>query len=113
MHSSLSQSEQEWMQELQRGLSLHVQYLQQMIYTDDIQNSDDVNRYFFDLPTTQKRRHPLVFPSDTNEIEIVNLVEATRLLPSQLSRGLFIEGGQFFKGICVRAVVQVSDSHAQ
>lgn len=82
------------MQDLQRGLSLHVQYLQQMIYTDEIKNSDDVNRYFFDLPTTHKRRHPLVFPSETNEIKIVNLIDATRLLQPQFARAMFIEGGE-------------------
>ena len=82
------------MQELQRGLSLHVQYLQQMIYLDEITNKDDVNRFFFNLPTTHKRRHPLVFPSETNLIKIVNLVEATNLVHIQFASNLFVEGGE-------------------
>lgn len=86
------------MQDLQRTLSLHVQYLQQLIYLDELTSATDVNRHFYDLPTTHVRRNPLVFPTASNPIKIVNLAEVSKTVQpgskrSIIMESLFIEGG--------------------
>lgn len=86
---------QEWTQNLQRTLGSHVQFLQQMIYLEKLKSSQDVNRYFFDLPTTHSRRNPYTFPSpETNPLKIINLVDAGKLVSDVVMQRLFIEGGE-------------------
>jgi UDP-glucose:glycoprotein glucosyltransferase len=86
---------QEWTRSLQTALSGHVQYLQQMIYRDLLKDDADVNRYFFDLPTTHARRNPHVFPSpDTNPLKIVNLVDAAKGVHASMFKSTYIEGGE-------------------
>lgn len=66
-----------------------------MIYLDKLTDSQDVNRYFFDLPTTHARRNPYIFPSaETNPLKIVNLVDAGKLVSTAFVERLFIEGGR-------------------
>lgn len=87
--------QQDWAQSLQRGLSSHVQFLQQMIYIDSLTDDHDANRYFYDLPTTHARRNPYIFPSpETNPLKIVNLVDAAKSVQGSILRSTFIEGGE-------------------
>ncbi|KAM0749302.1 hypothetical protein T439DRAFT_327029 [Meredithblackwellia eburnea MCA 4105] len=65
-------------QNLQRSLGLHTQFLQQEVYLGNLEDSMDVNYYFYTLPTTYGRRNPYIFPvQETNPLRIVNLVDAT------------------------------------
>lgn len=80
---------------MQRILGSHVQYLQQVIYQDKLKNSQDVNRYFFNLPSTHARRNPYIFPSqETNPLKIVNLVDAAKSIGDTFVQHLFIEAGE-------------------
>lgn len=91
---------QDWTRSLQTGLSAHVQYLQQMIYQDLLTNEVDVNRFFFDLPTTHARRNPHIFPSpETNPLKIVNLVDAVKGVHASMHKSTFIEGGGLRLGV--------------
>lgn len=55
-----------------------MQYLQQAVYFSAMKNSDDVARYFYDLPTTHKRRNPHIFPSEQDPLRVVNLAAVSK-----------------------------------
>lgn len=70
-----------------------------MIYRDLLTDDVDVNRYFFDLPTTHARRNPHIFPSpETNPLKIVNLVDAAKGVHASMVKSTFIEGGTWILG---------------
>ncbi|KAM0787865.1 hypothetical protein ACM66B_003917 [Microbotryomycetes sp. NB124-2] len=78
LNGAHSRLDEDWMQNLQRGLSTHVQFLQQAVYVGQLDDLQDVNRYFYDQATTHKRRNPFVFPSEQYPLRVVNLVEARK-----------------------------------
>ncbi|SCV74361.1 BQ2448_6793 [Microbotryum intermedium] len=83
--------DEEWTQHLQQTLSAHVQYEQQEVYFDKLTSQTDIANFFYDLPTTHKRRNRLVFTSETNPLKVVNLVEATRGVKREFVERTWIE----------------------
>ncbi|KAK4048009.1 killer toxin resistant protein [Microbotryomycetes sp. JL201] len=68
--------DEDWMQNLQRALSSHIQFLQQAVYVGQLDDLQDANRFFYDQSTTHKRRNPFIFPSEQQPLRIINLAEA-------------------------------------
>jgi UDP-glucose:glycoprotein glucosyltransferase len=84
------------MQNLQRALSAHTQFLQQEIYLESITDNTDVDRFFYDLPTSHTRRNPYIFPSpEKNPLKIVNLVDAIEGVPASFLKSTYIEGSEW------------------
>ena len=65
-----------------------------MVYIGKIDDSEDVNRWFFDLETTHKRRNPHLFPSEQNPLRIINLAEAAKVVPGDVLTTSFIGPGK-------------------
>ncbi|GAA6062062.1 hypothetical protein JCM10212_003560 [Sporobolomyces blumeae] len=64
-------------QNLQRTLGLHIQFLQQEAYLGSLTDKHDAQAYFADLPSTYKRRNPYIFVSpEQNPLKIVDLLDA-------------------------------------
>ena len=60
---------------LQSSMQLHMQYLQQMVYMDKIDDAADVENYFYDLPTTYKSRNAWIFPNENRPLRFIDLVD--------------------------------------
>jgi hypothetical protein len=68
------------------------QLLQQAIYLNQAGPSN-ATTYFYDLPTTFKRRNPYIFPStSSNPLKIVDLVDVFSVIDRDLAQSPFIEG---------------------
>ncbi|KAK4698215.1 hypothetical protein P7C70_g8069, partial [Phenoliferia sp. Uapishka_3] len=68
-------------QNLQKTLSLHMHFLQQEVYLDSLNEKSDVSNYFYDLEICFIRRNAYIFPiPEKTPLKIVNLVDATREL---------------------------------
>ena len=83
---------QEFSQALQQTLGLHVQFMQQETYLKHVTKATDFDTYFYDLPTTYKRRNIHTFPTDTNPLTIVDLADAFKELPQSMIDDSHIEG---------------------
>jgi UDP-glucose:glycoprotein glucosyltransferase len=55
-----------------------------------ITEDEDVSTYFYDLPTTYKRRNEFIFPTETKPLQIVDLKESFRGLDSLLEEDKFV-----------------------
>ncbi|KAK4053247.1 killer toxin resistant protein [Microbotryomycetes sp. JL221] len=95
LNGALFPLDDDWMQNLQRALSGHIQYLQQAIYFGQLGDTQDVNRYFFEQPSTHKRRNAFIFPSEQNPLKFINLAEVA----GKVSNSLFAES--FFESVDV------------
>jgi UDP-glucose:glycoprotein glucosyltransferase len=86
---------QEFTSVLQRTIQSHTQFLQQQIYLADLTAAKDSSTYFYDLPTTYKRRNRHIFPSpEENPLVVVNLVEALQGVDDVLAKDTFVGGGE-------------------
>ncbi|SCZ98554.1 BZ3500_MvSof-1268-A1-R1_Chr3-1g05461 [Microbotryum saponariae] len=83
--------DEEWTQHLQQTLSAHVQYEQQEVYFGKLTSETDVENFFYDLPTTHKRRNRFVFTSEANPLKVVNLVEVLEGVERGFVEGTWIE----------------------
>ncbi|KDE08402.1 hypothetical protein MVLG_01438 [Microbotryum lychnidis-dioicae p1A1 Lamole] len=89
--------DEEWAQHLQQTLSAHVQYEQQEVYFEKLTSETDVDNFFYDLPTTHKRRNRFVFTSETNPLKVVNLVEVFEGVEREFVEGTWIEAAPSLK----------------
>lgn len=82
-------------QNIQRALGITTQLLQQAIYTNQIKQQT-CSTYFYDLPTSYKRRNRFVFPSaPENPLKVVNWAETFDGVHADFARGPYIQGGAF------------------
>ncbi|TFK48915.1 glycosyltransferase family 24 protein [Heliocybe sulcata] len=80
----------EFLRNMQVEISAQLQHIQEKVYMGEIrdEDADKVSTYFYDLPSTAKRRHPLIVPSSSGSLQIRSLPEVF----SRVGRGLGVEG---------------------
>ncbi|GAA6027206.1 hypothetical protein JCM8097_002483 [Rhodosporidiobolus ruineniae] len=93
MNGAFFPIDEDFTQNLQRTLGLHIQFLQQEAYYNKLTDETDAKAYFADLPSTHKRRNPYIFPSlETNPLRFANLLDAYEGIdPAYVNRG-WIQG---------------------
>lgn len=95
---------------MQSILGVTTPMLQQAIYMKEA-DTDNVSTYFYDIPTTYKKRNAHVFPAPPlHPLRIVNLVEIFSSVDPELAWSPFIEGGQFFRSPWLFVWLQQADS---
>ncbi|KAF9447216.1 glycosyltransferase family 24 protein [Macrolepiota fuliginosa MF-IS2] len=65
----------EFLRALQTEAGQYMQYLQEKVYTSVISDETNMETYFYDLPTTSKRRNRYIVPSTPGGLKIVNVPE--------------------------------------
>lgn len=65
---------QEFRQNLQQTMSMHIQYLTQQLYLQAIDDDTAIGTYFYDLPETYGSRNKWIFPDEEkNPLRIINV----------------------------------------
>ncbi|GAA6009058.1 hypothetical protein JCM11491_005730 [Sporobolomyces phaffii] len=84
--------DEDFSQNLQRTLGVHLQFLQQQAYLGALTDEHDANNYFADLPSTYERRNPYIFASpETNPLKIVDLLHAHDGVMPEFVESFYIE----------------------
>lgn len=73
---------------LQDHISTQTDLLTKLVYNAEIDEKSDISLYFYNLPTTLKRRNKYLQPSNTNE-NFINL-------PTEAFDGPFVVPGKVF-----------------
>ncbi|GAA6015304.1 hypothetical protein JCM10207_008942 [Rhodosporidiobolus poonsookiae] len=92
MNGAFFPIDEDFSQNLQRTLGLHIQFLSQEAYLNSLTNDVDAKFYFADLPTTHRRRNQWIFPSETSPLKFVNLMDAFDGINKPFVQNFYIEG---------------------
>ncbi|GAA5969938.1 hypothetical protein JCM3765_000374 [Sporobolomyces pararoseus] len=105
--------DEEFSQNLQKTLGLHLQFLQQQVYLEDLTDEHQAENYFADLTSTYERRNPFIFSdSESNTIRMVDLLHAYDGVMPKFVESFYIEGRTVQVGEDTRIAVQNSASVA-
>ncbi|KAF7321048.1 hypothetical protein HMN09_00192100 [Mycena chlorophos] len=76
---------------MQGEVARQLQYFQEMIYSGKItdENSAEIPTYFYDQPTTSRRRNQYIFPA-SGEVRLVNMPELLRRTGLNVKRSAFV-----------------------
>nr|GAT58270.1 predicted protein [Mycena chlorophos] len=76
---------------MQGEVARQFQYFQEMIYSGKItdENSAEIPTYFYDQPTTSRRRNQYIFPA-SGEVRLVNMPELLRRTGLNVKRSAFV-----------------------
>ncbi|GAA5851194.1 hypothetical protein JCM8547_004161 [Rhodosporidiobolus lusitaniae] len=92
MNGAFFPIDEDFTHNLQRSLGLHTQFLAQEAYANSLTDKHDASTYFADLPSTHKRRNSYIYPSETNPLRFVNLVEAFKGIDPVYVKNDYVEG---------------------
>ncbi|GAA5982339.1 hypothetical protein JCM5350_006149 [Sporobolomyces pararoseus] len=85
--------DEDFSQNLQKALGLHLQFLQQQVYLEDLTDEHQAENYFADLPSTYERRNPCIFSNtDTNTLRTVNLLQAYDGVMPRFVQSFYLQG---------------------
>ncbi|BEI94341.1 uncharacterized protein CcaverHIS019_0608000 [Cutaneotrichosporon cavernicola] len=72
IHSAM---QHQWTMQLQQVISSQLVYLQESIRNDEGPTQESISTFFYDLPTTGKRRNKVILPSPDNELRAVSVLD--------------------------------------
>ena len=95
------------MRYLQTESAEHLQHLQLKVYKNELTEADDVANYFYDLPTTAKRRNMYINPSPkAGGLRIFSLPDLIERNGLRSTAGSFIYPGKLLDlDVCCTRVI--------
>jgi hypothetical protein len=65
------------------------------VYLRNVADDTDIDNFFYDLPSSHKGRHPLIFPApETNPLRIVDLVKVFKEAEFDYAKDAFVYSGE-------------------